>query len=191
MKKEINSWGILEIRKEPISIFDIHRGGNHGDDGCYYVILTHVLREYPAITETYAILREDYNAFLSKGKCLDENEILCINGEKSRPMTDYEENLWNSDSLHDKVDLWGNVKFEEFIVGSKYSTTDWFTGGTHVYECVARTETSVTFKPVYHEQDGTHNLPMETHNIEIDYSYGEYIVLSTYKGEECRLYAFN
>ena len=187
MKTNIKGWGELEIRKEPISIFDIYRGGGIGNNDKYYIILTHV----GEITHNYVILKYDYYDFKSKGKCLDKNEILCINGEKSRYMTFREERLWDRNELGYDVDLWGNVKFEEFIIGNKYSTTDWFTGGTHVYECVARTETSVSFKPVYHEQDGTHNLAIGTYNIEIDYSYGEYIILHTYKGEEHRLYAFN
>lgn len=188
MNKRINGWGELKIRKEPVSIFDIYRGGNHGNDGNYYVILSHII-EYPEIIETYAILREDYNVFFSKGKCLDENEILCINGEKSRPMTFYEENLWNIDSLHDEVDLWGNVKFYEFNKGNRYSTTDWFTGGTHVYECKSRTETHVELEAIYYEIDGIHKEKGERYEIQIDYSRGEYIVLHTYNGEEHRLYA--
>ena len=106
-------------------------------------------------------------------------------------MTFSEERLWDRNELGHDVDLWGNVKFYEFIIGNKYSATDWFTGGTHVYECVSRTETSVTFKPVYYEMDGIHEISLETFEIKTDYSCGEYVLLCTYKEEECRLYAFN
>lgn len=189
MKRTIKGYGKINIKETPISIFDIYRGGSLDSKENYYIILEHEIREVPLISEIYAVPKEKWNDFISKGKHLDQKEILCINGEKSRPMTFYEENLWNIDALHDEVDLWGNVKFYEFNKGNRYSTTDWFTGGTHVYECKSRTETHVELEAVYYEIDGIHKEKGEKYEIQIDYSRGEYIVLHTYNGEEHRLYA--
>ena len=173
----------MELRKEPISIFDHHHAGDIDTEGKYCIILMHNGIDY-------AVLREDYDDFLSKGKRLDDaNEILCINGEKSRGMTETEERLWDQDYLDVDVDLWGNIRIYEFREGNEYETVDWFTGGYHRYKCVSRTESKVTFSAVYEELDGTYT-GKEIFDIHKDGKDGdEYIVFYVYQGEENRMYA--
>lgn len=74
-----------------------------------------------------------------------------------------------------------------FEVGKIYRTTDWFTGGIHIYKCTERTGDTVTLAAVYYEMDGMHIIQPETFEIQKDEK--EYVVLYCYKGHENRIYA--
>lgn len=173
------------VHPEPLSIFDTVFAGQIGTDGNYYILLT------GRNDEEYAVLRENYYAFMEKGKWLTEQgETLEINGEISRAMTDEEERNYNY-GIYDCmycVDLWGNMKVCKFKANAKYENTDWFTGGIHTYKCISRTENTVTLSAIYDEIDGLHVVPPETFDIRKDED-GEYILFYTYHGEENRMYA--
>lgn len=172
------------VHPEPLSIFDTVFAGQIGTDGQYYILLR------SRNDEDYAVLRENYHAFLKKGKPLEPGETQEINGEISRAMTDEEERNYNY-GIYDCmycVDLWGNMKVCKFKANAKYENTDWFTGGMHTYKCVSRTENTVTLSAIYEEIDGVHEIPAETFDIRSDED-GEYVLFYTYHGEENRMYA--
>lgn len=76
----------------------------------------------------------------------------------------------------------------EFKVEGMYSSTDWFTGGIHVYRCIMRDGRIITLAPVYYEIDGVYKKKDESFEVHDDKD-GEYIVLGSYKGKEHRMYA--
>lgn len=76
----------------------------------------------------------------------------------------------------------------EFKVEGVYSSTDWFTGGIHVYRCIMRDGQIITLAPVYYEIDGVYKKKDESFEVHDDKD-GEYIVLGSYKGKEHRMYA--
>ena len=73
-----------------------------------------------------------------------------------------------------------------FEVGYRFSSTCIFTGGSHDYEVVSRTENELHCEASYWEIDGIHKVK-ETFEIHKE-DEREYIVLWTYKGEEGRHY---
>ena len=73
-----------------------------------------------------------------------------------------------------------------FEVGYRFNSTCIFTGGSHDYEVVSRTEKELHCEASYWEIDGIHKV-RETFEIHKE-DEREYIVLWTYKGEEGRHY---
>lgn len=73
-----------------------------------------------------------------------------------------------------------------FEVGYKFDYTCIFTGGSHNYKVVSRTEKELHCEAEYNEIDGVHKVK---ENFEIHKENGrEYIILWAYKGHERRLY---
>ena len=75
-----------------------------------------------------------------------------------------------------------------FEVGQEFETTSIFTGGSHIYKIVSRTETVIHCERVYYEIDGTHK-GTEKFDVHADENGREYIVLWEYQGAEGREYA--
>lgn len=75
-----------------------------------------------------------------------------------------------------------------FEVGYEFSATCIFTGGSHKYNVISRTEDELKCERIYHELDGSHK-GTETFEIHRDCKGKEYIILWAYKGHEGRHYA--
>lgn len=75
-----------------------------------------------------------------------------------------------------------------FEVGYEFNSTCIFTGGSHMYKVISRTENILSCERIYYEIDGTHK-GTEDFEIHKDENGKEYIILWTYKGEEGRHYA--
>ena len=75
-----------------------------------------------------------------------------------------------------------------FEIGDKFASTCIFTGGSHNYRVVSRTETVIHCEIVYHEIDGIHK-GTEDYEIHTDENGREYIVLWKYRDHEGRYYA--
>lgn len=73
-----------------------------------------------------------------------------------------------------------------FQVGYEFESTCIFTGGSHSYKVVSRTEKELKCEAEYCEIDGVHKVK-ESFNVYKE-DGREYIVLWTYKGEEGRHY---
>lgn len=83
------------------------------------------------------------------------------------------------------INYFAPKKFEE---GKIYQISDWFTGGIHCYQCISRTETTVTFSAIYHKADGDHEIEPKTFDI-LTENRNEYILFYEYHGHENRMYA--
>lgn len=77
-----------------------------------------------------------------------------------------------------------------FEVGSKYTNTCWFSGGSSEYTVVSRTENTVTFSQLANELDGVHNTEL-TYDVNVDENGIEYILLYEYHGHENRIYSIS
>lgn len=75
-----------------------------------------------------------------------------------------------------------------FKINDTFESTCIFTGGSHEYKVISRTETVLHCERIYYEIDGTHK-GIENFEIHKDENGKEYIVLWTYRGEEGRHYA--
>jgi hypothetical protein len=74
-----------------------------------------------------------------------------------------------------------------FEVGYIFESTCIFTGGSHEYKVVSRTDTELKCESFYCEMDGIHKVT-EAFEIHKDEDGREYIVLWEYKGEQGRHY---
>ena len=108
MVKFNNHFGELPLENRIRSIFDTHVAGQIATDGEYYCIHhDHKTHEH------YALTREAEKQADALGYPLGIGQTATFNGEKVRPMTSYEERLWNEDNLMENVDLWGNIAIDE------------------------------------------------------------------------------
>ena len=73
---------------------------------------------------------------------------------------------------------------KKFVVGQKYSYCSWITGGQIFYEVDSIKSDKVKLKTTDYELDGTHNR-FEEYEIQRNEDGDEFIVLFTYKGEDC------
>lgn len=79
-------------------------------------------------------------------------------------------------------------KLLQFKVGNTYSVSDWFTGGTHRYKCISKSDNTVRFSVIQDEMDGVHSMGEKEFQIQVE-SETEYVLIYEYKGHENRLYA--
>ena len=75
-----------------------------------------------------------------------------------------------------------------FKLNDTFTYTCIFTGGSHIYKVVSRTETVLHCERVYYEIDGTHK-GTENFEIHTDESGREYIILWEYKDHKGIHYA--
>jgi signal peptidase I len=77
---------------------------------------------------------------------------------------------------------------KRFWIGTVYSFTDWFTGGTQTMTVIANDGDYVTFKVRKVEVDGIHVVE-EKYPINNN-EYGEYILIYSYKGHNAIVSAY-
>lgn len=77
---------------------------------------------------------------------------------------------------------------KKFSPGQVYMVSDWFTGGMSKMTVSHVEDGKVTFKTVLHEVDGDFERD-ETYNLLSDKAGNESILLFTYHGHECRIWA--
>ena len=94
----------MEVKTEPISIFDSWNGGQGDADDNYFIIMSHKETKYAMTVENYFSFRDN------KGRNLKEGETMCVNGEYSRGMTFDEERDYDMGIYDFTVDIWGNIK---------------------------------------------------------------------------------
>ena len=102
-------YNIPEREKASSTLDRMFAGQIDEANGKYYICLTdHKTGEY------YCVQRENYWHFSDEAReanRLPENaKATVIMGEFVRPMTEYEERLWNEDNLERNVDIYGNVE---------------------------------------------------------------------------------
>lgn len=88
------------------------------------------------------------------------------------------------------VERWNQrkVPVRVFAKGQRYNNTDWFTGGTAVYEVTQVDNNRVTFSVSRNEPDGSFSM-QESFDIQKDNTGAESVLLYEYKGHENRICA--
>ena len=127
------------------------------------------VHEYYVVQRNADYLRDNYPH-------LTEDKIMEIAWDWRE--TELKDGYSNEDALEEMKE-----KYElhpKFKVNDTFTSTCIFTGGSHMYKVISRTENTLHCKRIYHEIDGTHK-GTEDFEIYTDESGREYIILWVYK----------